>query len=63
MRLNRKEFTRTMHPYVKKIIYSNSRRMGWIDLEWENIIYILADNRHLLTLEEEELIKKISDRL
>jgi hypothetical protein len=42
---------------------AKSKEMGILEDEFQQKIQKISESRHILTLEEEEVIKKISDRL
>lgn len=45
--------------YLNEKYYLSSPNKSFLDEEWENIINILNESRYKLTIEEEEIIKKI----
>ena len=51
--------------YLKNFKRSNdvSSSIGFLEDEFQEKIQKISESRHRLTLEEEEMIKKISDRL
>ena len=49
--------------YIKKIIWGDNRGGNRIDLDWDKSLVKLGNNKHRLTIKEEDIINKIVDRL